>query len=93
MKPVTDPAATDCAIHIHVVDDDASFRTAVGRMLQACGHSVTLYDSAAAFLEAAPAGGPGCVLLDVNMPDLSGLQLQEHLGRAGSPLPIIFLTG
>ncbi|HEY5798634.1 MAG TPA: response regulator [Burkholderiaceae bacterium] len=81
------------AIRIHVVDDDASFRTAIGRLLEACGHQVALYDSAQAFINATSEPGPGCVLLDVNMPELSGLQLQEHLRQSGSPLPIIFLTG
>jgi FixJ family two-component response regulator len=78
---------------VHVVDDDASFRTAVKRLLDASGFTVTLYDSAQAFMQAPPDGRPGSILLDVNMPGLSGLQLQEHLGQAASPLPIIFLTG
>jgi FixJ family two-component response regulator len=85
--------AAKTPIRVHVVDDDDSFRTAIGRMLQACGYPVTLYDSAQAFLAAPRINEPGCVLLDVNMPGLSGLQLQEHLGRIDNPLPIIFLTG
>lgn len=85
--------AIDVHIRIHVVDDDASFRTAVGRMLQACGFPVTLYDSAHAFLAASRLDEPGCVLLDVDMPQLTGLQLQDQLRQLSSPLPIIFLTG
>jgi FixJ family two-component response regulator len=85
------PAST--AIRIHVIDDDASFRVAIGRLLEACGFPVTLYDSAQAFLRVVHADEAGCVLLDVNMPDLSGLQLQDQLGRLGVQLPIIFLTG
>jgi FixJ family two-component response regulator len=80
-------------IRVHVVDDDASFRIAMGRLLEACGYPVTLYDSAQSFLRAPPAGGPGCVLLDVNMPGLSGLQLQANLRELGILLPVIFLTG
>jgi FixJ family two-component response regulator len=80
-------------IRVHVVDDDASFRTAVGRLLQASGYLVTLYESAQTFLNATQISEPGCLLLDVDMPGLSGLQLQEYLRRSDSPLPIIFLTG
>jgi FixJ family two-component response regulator len=81
------------ALRIHVVDDDASFRKALGRLLEALGHPVALYDSAQAFLHTVQADEPGCILLDVDMPGLSGLQLQEHLGRMSNPLPVIFLTG
>jgi len=78
---------------IHVVDDDASFRTAVGRLLQASGYQVALYESGEQFLKNPPATGPGCILLDVSMSGLSGLQLQDHLAKLGGMLPIVFLTG
>ena len=78
---------------IHVVDDDASFRTAVGRLLQASGYQVALYESGEHFLKNPPAMGPGCILLDVSMSGLSGLQLQDHLAKLGGMLPIVFLTG
>lgn len=80
-------------IRVHVVDDDESFRTAIGRVLQASGYPVSAYDSAAAFLNSGLLDEPGCILLDVNMPAVSGLQLQEHLGKLAHPLPVIFLTG
>jgi FixJ family two-component response regulator len=85
--------AGNTVIRVHVVDDDVSFRIAMGRLLEACGYPVTLYDSAKSFLRASPAREPGCVLLDVNMPELSGLQLQENLREMGVLLPVIFLTG
>jgi FixJ family two-component response regulator len=83
----------DITIRVHVVDDDASSRKAMGRLLEACGYPVTLYDSARAFLQTPALDEAGCLLLDVNMPEMSGLQLQENLRQLGSPLPVIFLTG
>jgi len=78
---------------VHVVDDDASWRTSVRRLLSAAGYRVVLYDSAEAFLETADLGLAGCVLLDVRMPGLTGLQLQQRLGDLGRALPVIFISG
>jgi FixJ family two-component response regulator len=78
---------------VHVVDDDASFRTAVARLLGASGYSVALYGSASELLEKLPNGAPGCILLDVKMSGLDGPQLQDRLGELGHKLPIVFLTG
>src|SRR5436190_24167641 len=78
---------------IHVVDDDASFRTAVTRLLRAAKYEVRGYASAAEFLNADPCAEPGCIILDLRMPGLSGLDLQESLARMEERLPIIFLTG
>lgn len=78
---------------IHVIDDDASLRVALGRLLAVSGYRVCGYESAGAFLAAAPSDEAGCILLDVHMPGLTGLQLQEHLAARGSILPIVFLTG
>jgi RNA polymerase sigma factor (sigma-70 family) len=78
---------------IHIVDDDAAYRVAVARLLEASGYRVALYASAAQLLEAAPPAEAGCILLDVHMAGLSGLELQERLAAAGSRLPIVFLTG
>lgn len=77
---------------VHVIDDDDAFRTALGRLLGALGYPVQLYAGAADFL-AAETQGAGCILLDVDMPALSGLQLQEQLARCSHPMPVIFLTG
>jgi len=77
---------------IHVVDDDASFRNSLARLLQAAGYRTALYESGDAFLANPPAGEPGCILLDMQMNGLNGFQLQEHLTKSGSILPIIFLT-
>ena len=78
---------------IHVVDDDASFRTAIGRLLRAAGYEVALYESAHLLLKELPNNEPGCILLDVQMPDLSGPELQDRLVELGNALPIVFLTG
>src|SRR5215510_1120492 len=78
---------------IHVVDDDGSFRTAVARLLEASGYQVALYESARQFLEKPPDIEPGCILLDVRMPGMSGHELQARLVEIGNALPIVFLTG
>jgi FixJ family two-component response regulator len=78
---------------VHIVDDDASFRLAIARLLQASGYQVALYESAAQLLEKQPSAGPGCILLDVQMPGLDGLQLQDRLAEIGNLLPVVFLTG
>jgi FixJ family two-component response regulator len=78
---------------IHVVDDDASFRSAVARLLAAAGYQVAVYESGDQLLASPPASGPGCILLDVRMSGLSGLELQDRLAKLDSILPIVFLTG
>jgi FixJ family two-component response regulator len=84
----TPPLAT-----IHVVDDESTVRTSIGRLLHAMGYAVSLYGSAAEFLARPPKPERGCVLLDVQMPALSGPELQDQLTKSGCPLPIIFLSG
>jgi RNA polymerase sigma factor (sigma-70 family) len=79
---------------VHVVDDDASFRAAVERRLKKAGYSVATYPSARQLLDRLPDESlPGCLLLDVRIPDLNGPELQDRLSKLGSILPIVFLTG
>jgi|SRR3984885_13556082 FixJ family two-component response regulator len=78
---------------IHVVDDDASFREATSRLLKVSGFEVTEYESATVFLGAVAHARPGCILLDVHMPALNGLQLQQELAKLSRGWPIIFMTG
>jgi len=78
---------------VHVVDDDDSLRTAVMRLLRAVGYEVRGYRSAGEFLLAKTGNTSGCVVLDVNMPGPSGLDLQAALNERDESLPIIFLTG
>lgn len=81
------------APNIHIVDDDASFRKAIGDLLSASGYRVALYESATQLLKTPPSGQPACILLDVQMADVSGPQLQDRLAAIGCRLPIVFITG
>ena len=79
---------------VHVVDDDTSFRTAIERRLKKAGYAVATYPSAQHLLDRLPSESePGCILLDVRIPGLSGPELQGRLSELGSTLPIVFLTG
>ena len=78
---------------IHVVDDDTSFRTAVTRLLRAAKYDVRGYASAAEFLSADASATPGCILLDLRMPEASGFDVQQSLAKMEERLPIVFLTG
>ncbi|HEY7318760.1 MAG TPA: response regulator [Candidatus Binatia bacterium] len=78
---------------IHVVDDDSSFRTAVMRLLRAAKYEVRGYASASEFLNSGLCNEPGCILLDLRMPGVNGLDLQDSLTRMEQQWPIIFLTG
>ena len=78
---------------IHVVDDDPSFRTAVSRLLRAAGYQVVLYESGDELLRQPPSVDHGCILLDLRMPGLGGLELQDRLNEMDCILPIVFLTG
>ena len=78
---------------IHVVDDESAVRTAMGRLLRAMGYEVCLYGSAVEFLARPPKPERGCMLLDVQMPGLSGPELQDQLTKSECLLPIIFLSG
>ncbi len=78
---------------VHVVDDDSSFRSAICRLLRTSGYQVTPYESADQLLENQPKGVPGCILLDVRLPGLSGPDLQIRLNALGSVLPIVFMSG
>jgi len=84
---------TGSATLVHVVDDDSLFRTAIARLLRASGYDVALYESSEQLLDNAPGDTPGCILLDVRMAGLDGLELQDRLKQMGSILPIVFLTG
>jgi FixJ family two-component response regulator len=78
---------------VHIVDDDGSFRRAISRLLKLSGYEVVGYESAACFLRIIADAEPGCIVLDVQMPNFGGLQLQEELARLSRSWPIIFLTG
>ncbi len=76
-----------------VVDDDASVRGALARLLHSAGYQTETFASAEGFLAQSRFDAPGCILLDVRMPGLNGLELQQALAAANRQLPIVFITG
>jgi FixJ family two-component response regulator len=78
---------------IFLVDDDQAVLQALGRLLQAAGYQTKAYSSAKTFLDEHDGSIPGCVVLDLAMPDFNGLGVQDALVRQGMKRPIIFLTG
>lgn len=84
---------TERAPVVRIVDDDVSFLTALARMLRASGFVVKAFASASEFLAQPELDVPGCVLVDLQMPGMSGLDLQKALAQTGHMLPVIFLSG
>lgn len=78
---------------VHVVDDDAALRESLAFLLSTAGLECRTYDSAQALLARGPAMEPGCVVTDVRMPGMSGMELIEELRKVGAPHPVIVLTG
>jgi len=78
---------------VYVVDDDSSIREAIRSLLRSVGLRVETFASAQAFLRSRRLDVPGCLVLDVRMPKLSGLALQHEMAKAGIRIPIIFITG
>ena len=78
---------------VFVVDDDMSVRTAIKRLMKSVQMDVEAFENAKEFLSRPRHDGPSCLVLDIRMPGLSGLDLQEELVKAGLTLPIIFITG
>jgi FixJ family two-component response regulator len=78
---------------VFLVDDQAAIRKALTRLLGAADLEVLAYDSGQAFLDSGNAATPGCLLLDLAMPGMDGLALQQALAARGSVMPVIFLTG
>jgi FixJ family two-component response regulator len=78
---------------VHVVDDDELARTGTARLLRVAGFEVRTYASAQEFLTTVEPDGPGCIILDLRLPDASGLDIQVALIDRAVALPIIFMTG
>ena len=85
---MTPPAAV-----VFVVDDDTSVRKSLSRLISEAGYQVQAFASPREFLAREPTAGPSCLVLDVRMPDITGLELQQTLARAVHEIPIIFITG
>ena len=78
---------------VYVVDDDPSVRKALERLLRSAGHDAKTFASAVEFLDFSHPDAPGCLILDIKMPKVSGLDLQDRLAEKGISFPIIFITG
>lgn len=78
---------------VHVVDDDDSVRRSLAFMLKHAGFAVQPHASGVEFLKAARGARRGCVLLDVRMPEMDGLEVQAHMAEAGIDMPVVILTG
>jgi two-component system response regulator FixJ len=78
---------------IHLIDDEESIRRSAGFMLKTSGFLVQTYANGVEFLRDARNAAPGCILLDVRMPQMDGLEVQERMHEAGVTLPVIILTG
>jgi FixJ family two-component response regulator len=78
---------------IYVIDDDPSVRKALERLLRSAGHEPMTFTSALEFLDFTHPDAPGCLVLDIKMPGLDGLELQDRLAEKGIYFPIVFITG
>jgi FixJ family two-component response regulator len=86
-------SCTDVPAHIRVIDDDPFVRSALARLLAAEGYAVSSFHSAESFLAEHEPDTHGCILLDVAMPGIDGLTLQQMLAARGNHMPVVFLTG
>jgi FixJ family two-component response regulator len=78
---------------VYVIDDDDGMRRALSLLLSTVGYKTLAYANPGDFLAQFDADAHGCLVLDIRMPGMSGLELQQHLNRTGSMLPVIFITG
>ena len=78
---------------VHIVDDDESVRSALSRLFRSTGHPVRAFDSAHDYLDEVSPEEPGCVVLDIRMPGMDGLTLQERMSERGFHTPIVFVSG
>lgn len=77
---------------VAIVDDDQSFRDATSNLLQAAGFSTATFANAESFLRSAGEPRAACLVADMRMPGLSGLQLHQHLAASGAPIPTVLIT-
>lgn len=78
---------------VHVVDDDSGMRNSLSNLLRSVGHEVRVHSEAAGYLDSERPDLPSCLILDIRLPGISGLDFQDQLVRAGAEIPIIFITG
>src|SRR5271156_6128866 len=78
---------------VFIIDDDAAVRASIHDLLESCGLRSESFETAEQFLRSKRSDGPGCLVLDVSLPGISGLEFQRRLADAGFQIPIIFITG
>ena len=93
MKPAAKDTGNPSVPTVFVVDDDASVREALSSLIRSAGLRVEVFSSAREFLRVKASDKPACLVLDVRLPGLSGMDLQRDLVEANNPIPIIFITG
>jgi FixJ family two-component response regulator len=79
-------------VTVYVVDDDESIQRALKRLLRSAGYRAVTFRSAEDFIDCAPAEGEGCLILDIRLPGMTGLELQEKLDSSGAKYAVIFMT-
>jgi two-component system response regulator FixJ len=87
------PPAKPLEPMIYIVDDDAGMRGALDMLLSTVGYKTSVFARPSEFLECFTVDAPGCLVLDIRMPEMSGLEVQQKLNSRGSMLPVIFVTG
>ena len=85
-------AGTRRSVHVALVEDDEGIRTALRRLLSALGHKTEIFPSGRAFLESTPIDRHECLIVDMNMPGMSGLDVLRQLGERGIQLPAVMMT-
>ena len=78
---------------VFVVDDDASVRKALGRLIHSAGYAVEVFDGAAQYLAREPPDRPACLVVDIRMPHMTGLELQRAIEGTRMAVPIVFIAG
>jgi FixJ family two-component response regulator len=87
------PIQADDTAVVHIVDDDASVRDGLEGLCESVGLAARCYATAREFLDASVADRPGCIILDIRLPDMNGLQFQAQLAEIGVRLPVVMITG
>src|SRR5258708_4497339 len=87
------PFETSESAIVHVVDDDASLRSALEGLFDSVGLATRTYAAARDFIGASLADKPGCIVIDIRLPDMNGLEFQAQLTRMGVALPVVMMTG
>jgi FixJ family two-component response regulator len=87
------PLETNDGVVVHVVDDDASLRSALEGLFETVGLATRTYGTARDFLNSGFTDTPGCIVIDIRLPDINGLEFQARLAEAGVRLPVVMMTG